>query len=63
MVKKELNLSEEEFKSLLNVLERYISDLNVEIAHTDSREFREDLKNERTSIQKVLDQLKSGETK
>jgi len=63
LIKKELILSEEDINRLLNALQRYISDLDVEIAHTDSREFREDLKNERTSIQKVLDQLKSGETK
>jgi hypothetical protein len=55
----ELNLSDEDVKVLLNALERYVSDLSVEIAHTDTRDFREGLKIERTTIQNVLDQLKA----
>jgi len=57
MLKIELNLSEEDLNRVITVLKRYISDLSMEIADTDSMEFREDLKNERVSLQKVLDQL------
>ena len=59
MIKIELNLSDEDLKILLNALERYVSDLSVEIAHTDTKDFREGLKSERTSIQNVLDQIKA----
>ncbi len=57
MLKIEINLSEEDLKNVTRVLERYISDLSMEIADTDSMDFRDDLKSERTSLQKVLNQL------
>ncbi len=56
-MKIELNLSEEELETVKTALERYVSDLSVEIADTDSMEFRENLKSERHSLQKVIDQL------
>ena len=58
MYKIELNLTEEELKNLINVLEAAVSDLSMEIADTDSMDYREKLKSERKSFQKVLNQLK-----
>ncbi|MEJ2568657.1 MAG: hypothetical protein P8Z50_07285 [candidate division WOR-3 bacterium] len=58
MYKIELNLTEEELKNLINVLEKAVSDLSMEIADTDSMDYREKLKSERKSFQKVLNQLK-----
>jgi len=40
-------------------LKTYLSDLGREIGDTNSMDFRESLKSERASIQKVLNQLKS----
>ena len=58
MHKIELNLTEEELKNVINILEETISDLSMEIADTDSMDYREKLKSERTSFQKVLNQFK-----
>jgi predicted RNA binding protein with dsRBD fold (UPF0201 family) len=63
MIKLELNLDEEDLKSVVKALESYLSDLSMEIADTDSMDFREELKNQRISIQKALEQLKRKETK
>ena len=59
MVKLELNLSEDDLKRVIDALERYVSDMSMEIADTDSMDFREELKNQRTSIQRVIDLLKA----
>jgi hypothetical protein len=58
-MKIEINVSEEDLKKIIRALERYNSDLSSEIADTDSKDFRDDLKNERVSIQKMIDQLKA----
>ena len=58
MVKLELNLSEEDVKTLIDALERYVSDLGMEIADTDTMDYREKLKSQRISIHKALDQIK-----
>jgi len=58
MLKIEINLSEEDLKNLIKALETYVSDLGMEIADTDGMDFRENLKSIRTSIQRVLNQLK-----
>jgi hypothetical protein len=58
MVKLELNLSEEDIKTLIDALERYVSDLGMEIADTDTMDYREKLKSQRISIHKTLDQIK-----
>lgn len=63
MLKIELNLTQEDLKSLIDALERYVSDLSMEIADTDTMDFRDQLKSQRISIEKALDQLKVGETK
>ena len=57
MHKIELNLTEEELKKIIHVLTSYISDLSMEIADTDNMDYREKLKSERTSLQKILNQF------
>lgn len=59
MPKLEINLSEEDLKNLIKALKTYLSDLGMEIADTDGMDFWESLKSERTSIQNMLNQLKS----
>ena len=63
MAKLEINLSEDDLKRVVDALERYLSELSMEIADTDSMDYREELKHQRISIQKVLEQLKRKETK
>lgn len=53
----QLDLSEEERQALLSVLENVFSDLRMEIANTDSMDFREKLKRRKETIGKVIDAL------
>lgn len=62
MLKVELNISEEDSKRVVKALERYISELGMEIADTDTMDYREELKSQRISIQRVLDQLKGKQS-
>jgi hypothetical protein len=62
MLKIELNLTEEDLKRVIDALERYVSDLSMEIADTDTMDFRDQLKSQRVSIHKVIDQLKGKES-
>jgi hypothetical protein len=62
MFKIELNLSADDLQSLVDALERYISDLSMEIADTDTMDYRDKLKSQRISIYRVLDQLKKKES-
>ncbi len=48
-----IELADEEAEVLKNVLEEYISELRMEVANTDSMDFREDLKR-REGILKAL---------
>lgn len=52
-----LNLSEHEREILAQVLKSYLSDLRMEIADTDSYEFREGLKARKRVLMKVLEGL------
>jgi len=58
MLKIELHLTEEDVKTVIDALERYVSELGMEIADTDTMDYRDKLKSQRISIHKVLDQLK-----
>jgi len=58
MKKLELNLSEEDLNTLIDALERYVSDLSMEIADTDTMDYREKLKSQRIALYKALDQIK-----
>ena len=52
-----LDLNAGEIKILKEILNNDLSDLRMEIAHTDSRDFKEELKNHKTVIKKVLEAL------
>ena len=52
-----LNLTEEEEKILHTVVDSYLSDLRMEIADTDRKDFRDMLKQRKQVLIKVLDSL------
>ncbi|HPS93644.1 MAG TPA: hypothetical protein PK600_04185 [Deltaproteobacteria bacterium] len=53
-----LNLTPEEEKLLLEVLERYYPALRIEIINTDDREFRRCLKEREAFMKDLIDRLK-----
>ena len=53
----QLDLKPDEQEILRETLESYISDLSVEIADTDSKDFREKLKWRRDVLNKVIASL------
>jgi hypothetical protein len=55
-----LDLTNEENDILVMVLESYLSDLRMEIADTDSMDFRESLKKKKEVLKKVLETLKNA---
>ncbi len=55
-----LDLTKEENDILAMVLESYLSDLRMEIADTDSMDFRESLKKKKDVLNKVLETLKNA---
>jgi len=57
-----LNLSSEQAETLAKVLEDYVSDLRMEVANTDSQEFRDDLKKKELFLKDLLRQLGVGAT-
>ena len=57
-----LNLSSEQAETLARVLEDYVSDLRMEVANTDSQEFRDDLKKKELFLKDLLRQLGVGAT-
>jgi hypothetical protein len=54
MVELELDLSDEERQILEEVLDAAVSDLRMEIADTDSYDFRQMLKGRKLTLMKVL---------
>ena len=54
-----LELSREEEKELLEILERYFPALRIEIAKTDDREFRRALKLREASMARIIGRLKA----
>jgi hypothetical protein len=54
----QLNLTDSESSTLKKILENYLSDLRMEIADTEEAEFRERLKQEEVTINKILGALK-----
>jgi hypothetical protein len=52
-----VDLTPEETTILRDILQMNISDLGMEIAGTDSQDFRDGLKERRRVLQKVLDAL------
>jgi hypothetical protein len=56
-----LDLDEQEQQILDETLKSYLSDLSCEIADTDNKDYRENLKARRVVLQKIMDALeKSG---
>jgi len=55
MIRIELNSQEADILHL--ILESYLSDLRMEIANTDSMDFRESLKERKVFIKKLLQEL------
>jgi len=54
-----LNLTPEEEKKLLEVLERYYPMLRIEIVNTDDREFRRSLKEREVFMKEIIERLKA----
>ena len=54
-----LELTNDEEKELLAILERYIYDLRVEIVNTDDREFRRFLRKREEFMSGLIDRLKA----
>ena len=53
-----LELTPDEGKALLEFLERYLSNLRIEIVNTDDREFRRDLRRREEIIRVIFGRLK-----
>ena len=53
----QLNLTAEEAEVLSEILTSYLSDLRMEISHTDSGFFREGLKDKEVLLKKVIEDL------
>lgn len=54
---KTLELDDRQVEVLREVLSRYLSDLSMEIADTDSKDFRDDLKERKQTVEQVLGDL------
>jgi ribosome recycling factor len=54
----QLELTEEERKSLIEILEADLSDLRMEISHTDRLDFRDMLKGRKAVLGKLLEALR-----
>ena len=53
-----IELTNDEAGVLAHALESYLSDLRMEISHTDRQEFRDGLKGEKAVIEKVIESLR-----
>ena len=53
----QLEITTEEAKHLKEEMKKRLTDLDHEIAHTDSMSFKDMLKRRRESVQKLLEQL------
>lgn len=56
----ELDLNAGETAMLRDILESYLSDLRMEIADTDSMDFREDLKKREVLLKRIIETLGRG---
>ena len=54
-----LTLGRRDAAVLAQVLESYLSELRVEIIHTDNRTFRESLKDRRDTLRRIVDALEA----
>jgi hypothetical protein len=58
MAMEKLHLTSQEEDEMLLILERYLPDLESEIANTDSKEFRKQLKNREVFMKDLIARLK-----
>jgi hypothetical protein len=56
----QITLTSEEATTLREVLDNYVSELRMEIANTDSMDFREELKQKKEVLNRVIAQLVAG---
>lgn len=56
-----IDLTEREHQALKKALESYLRELRGEIAHTDARDVRDDLKGEEEALKQVLGRLMAAE--
>jgi hypothetical protein len=52
-------MTKDEANVVQNVIERYLYHLQVEIMHTDKREFRDALKQREKFLKEIIDRMKS----
>ncbi|MFA5182929.1 MAG: hypothetical protein WC405_16545 [Syntrophales bacterium] len=57
-----LELTREEERHLLEILERYYPSLRIEVVNTDDREFRRALKQRETFMKDLITRLKAALT-
>jgi len=55
-----IEITEEEFTLLTEILERYLGDLRYEIADTDSSQFKEGLRHEQGQIVDLLARVRNA---
>jgi predicted RNA binding protein with dsRBD fold (UPF0201 family) len=55
----QLDLTPDEAEVLKDALENYLADLRMEIAGTDSMDFRETLKDTKATLRKIVEALES----
>jgi hypothetical protein len=53
------DMTQDEANIVQNVIERYLYHLQVEIMHTDKREFRDALKQREKFLKEIIDRLKT----
>lgn len=54
-----LEMTNDEASIVKNVIERYLYHLQVEIMHTDKREFRDALKERERFLKDIIDRIKT----
>jgi hypothetical protein len=57
-----LTLTSEDARVLADTLTHDLSELRMEISHTDSLDFREGLKRKKAALRRILDALESSVT-
>ena len=58
----QVELNDDEAQALVDVLESKLRDLSYEIADTDTREFKDQLKSRRELLRRVLSELTGGDS-
>ena len=53
----EIDISAEEMRTITSALEKYLSELRMEIVDTDSEDFRDKLKEEKRVLYRFLEKL------